>query len=452
MLEHYLNAGETIDDALISRSLATQTQQGKFNPVLFGSAITGTGFDALMDAIVEYLPLPKPDTQSPVSGFVFKIERGNANEKRCYAKIESGIIRNRDRLRVGDKDQRITGIELFDKGTSCLSKSAEAGRIAILSGLANAKIGDRIGEISTAPKQSHFSPPMLESVIRAKDPQKRGQLYTAMSQLAEQDPLIGLRIDERGGALHVSLYGEVQREVIEETLASQYNLDVEFSESNIIHIERPCGEGEALEVAPTPFIATIGLKVEPASIGDGNAFGQIFGRGLVPDAFINAVREAVDTTLKQGLYGWAVHNCRVTMTQVIRYRDWAISTAADHRKLAPLVLMEALRQAGTKVYEPIQNFYIECPENTVGNVITKITMLRAVAKEPEIRGSTCMLEGTIPASKIAEVQLMLPNLTHGEGFMDTSFSHYEAVIGEYPIRKRTDNNPLNRKEYLRLIN
>ena len=156
-------------------------------------------------------------------------------------------------------------------------------------------------------------------------------------------------------------------------------------------------------------------------------------------------------TLQQGLYGWQVLDCKITMTKTIRHRDWATSTAADHRKLAPLVVMDALKRAGTRVHEPFQTFHLECPSDTVGVLITEMIMLRAVPLEPIMHGPVCFLEGTIPTAKVRELQLILPGLTRGEGFLDTVFSHYEPVIGDYPTRPRTDKNPLNRKTYLRLI-
>ena len=451
ILKAFVEHGANIDDHSLRRSLIDQTRRGLVHPVLFGSAITGAGFDHLIPAIAEFLPANEHPTEGKPKGTIFKIERGGSGEKVCFAKIVSGTLRVRDRVQVGGIDERVTAAQVFENGTTIQSNHVEAGRIAKLWGLSDARIGEGIGEGSSSVHVTRFSPPMLETAVSARDPKKRGQLYTALSELAEQDPFISLRIDENAGVLYVSLYGEVQREVIEERLTSEYGIQVDFSETTTIHIERLIGVGKALDEAPNPFIATIGLMVEPGPVGSGNTFDVGAERGLVPAGFINAVEEAAMKTLSQGLYGWQVLDCKITLTKTIRHRDWATSTAADHRKLAPLVIMDALKRAGTRVHEPIQAFHLECPSDSLGALLTEMPRVRAVPMEPTVRGTICSIEGTVPTAKVREFQLIVPGLTHGEGFLETVFSHYEPVIGDYPTRPRTDKNPLNREAYLRLI-
>ena len=117
------------------------------------------------------------------------------------------------------------------------------------------------------PQQHHFAPPTLETVVVPRNPDDKGALRVALAQLAEQDPLINVRQDDVRHELSVSLYGEVQKEVIQATLATDFGIDVTFRETTTICIERPAGTGEAVEVLhaeSNPFLATIGLRVEPA--------------------------------------------------------------------------------------------------------------------------------------------------------------------------------------------
>lgn len=451
ILSCFVEQGLSIDNGILRQSLIDQTRRGLIHPILFGSAITGAGVTTLIQAIAEFLPTKEFPTEEKAKGRIFKIERGDSGEKICFAKIISGMLRVRDRIQVGTIDERVKAVQVFENGTTIATNHVEAGRIAKIWGLSNACIGDAIGEGGSNVGESRFSPPMLETAISARDPKKRGQLYKSLYELAEQDPFISLRIDENAGVLYVALYGEVQREVIEERLTNEYGIKVNFSETTTIHIERPIGIGKALDEAPDPFIATIGLTIEPRPAGSGNIFEPEAGPGLVPPGFLTAVEEGVMNALQQGLYGWQVLDCKVTMTKSIRHRDWANSTAADHRKLAPLVVMDALKRAGTQVHEPIQTFHLECPSDSLGQLIVEMTKLRAVPLEPTVRGSVCFLEGTIPAAKVREFQLILPSMTRGEGVLDTTFSHYAPTIGEIPTRPRTDYNPLNREDYLRRI-
>src|SRR4029079_3252241 len=118
--------------------------------------------------------------------------------------------------------------------------------------------------------EHHFAPPTLEAVVAAADPADGQRLREARAHRAEQDPLIDIRQDDTRGEISVSLYGEVQRQVIEATLATDYGLEVEFRETTPLCIERPIRRGEAVELfntATNPFHADLGLHIEPAAPG-----------------------------------------------------------------------------------------------------------------------------------------------------------------------------------------
>jgi ribosomal protection tetracycline resistance protein len=125
------------------------------------------------------------------------------------------------------------------------------------------------------------------------------------------------------------------------------------------------------------------------------------------------------------------------------------STGADFRGLTPLVLIEALRRAGTTVYEPMHRFRLEAPADTLGALLPVLAALRAVPQTTETRDDSCVLEGVVPADRVHELEQRLPGLTRGEGELESGFGHYAPVArGTAPSRPRTDHNPLNRKEYL----
>ena len=157
-----------------------------------------------------------------------------------------------------------------------------AGEIGKLWGLGEIQIGDAVGRSRAGVEQHHFAPPTLETVVVPRNPDDKGALRVALAQLAEQDPLIDVRQDDVRQELSVSLYGEVQKEVIEATLASDFGLDVTFRETTTICIERPIGTGEAVEILKAesnPFLATIGLRIDPAPTGSGIEFRlQVDGR------------------------------------------------------------------------------------------------------------------------------------------------------------------------------
>ncbi|MEA3075971.1 MAG: ribosomal protection tetracycline resistance protein [Actinomycetota bacterium] len=428
------------------------------HPIYFGSAITGAGVDALGHAVATLLPPSEGDPAGPVEATCFKVERGPAGERIAYVRMFNGTLRTRDR--IGER-RKVTAIKVFENGDAVTRRATEAGEIAKLWGLGDIRIGDTIGPTGNTAKDAHFAPPTLEAVILPSRANDRGRLYNALTQLAEQDPLIDLRQDDVRQELYVSLYGEVQKQVIQETLAIDFGLDVEFHDTTTICIERPNGTGHAVEVMhkpPNPILATIGLRVDPAPTGAGNEFRYEVELGSIPMAFHKAVEETVHATLRQGLDGWQVEDCTVTMThagyaprQSHAHQGFSramSSTGADFRNLTPLVLMTALARAGTTVHEPIQRFLLEVPADTAGPILPVLAKLQATPGTPAMRGRACTIEGEIPSARVHELQQQLLGLTRGEGVLDLAFASYQPVRGPAPSRPRTDHNPLNRREYL----
>jgi ribosomal protection tetracycline resistance protein len=253
----------------------------------------------------------------------------------------------------------------------------------------------------------------------------------------------------------------VQKEVIQATLADEFGIDVDFSETTTICIERPVGTGAAVEYLnkdPNPFLATIGLRVGPAAAGSGVRFQIKAELGSMPLAFFRAVEDTVRETLRQGIYGWEVIDCDVAMTHSgylgkhglghQSFNKSMSSTGEDFRHLTPLVLMDALRQAGTQVHEPIHRFHLEIPADTLGVVVPMLGRLGAVPQTSAIQGASALLDGEVAAARVHDLEQQLPALTRGEGVAESAFDHYRPVRGTPPTRPRTDRNPLNRKEYL----
>jgi len=464
LLAAYVDDEAAVPYSRLRAELAAQTKRAQIHPVFLGSAITGAGVDALIDGIKELLPATQGDADGPVSGTVFKVDRGAAGEKVAYVRMLSGTVRTRDRLRFGsaDEDGKVTAISVFDRGSTVRRTAVTAGQIGQLWGLGEIRIGDTIGDSGPANNGDHyFAPPTLETVVFPCRSADRGALHVALTQLAEQDPLINLRQDPIRQEVSVSLYGEVQKEVIQATLADEFGIDAGFRETTTICIERPVGTGAAVEFIgkePNPFLGTVGLRIEPAPIDSGVEFRLEVELGSMPFAFMKAVEDTVRETLLQGLHGWQVTDCVVTLTQS---GYWArqshshgvfdksmSSTAGDFRNLTPLVLMDALKQAGTVVHEPMHRFQLEIPADLFGPILPALTRLRAVPQAPILRGATYLIEGEIPAAQVHELEMQLPALTRGEGLLECAFDRWEPVRGVVPERSRTDNNPLDRKEYL----
>jgi ribosomal protection tetracycline resistance protein len=460
MLAAFVDDDHSMASERIEARFVGQVRRGELRPVYFGSAVTGAGVPELARGLLRFLPSEVAET-TPLSARVFKIERTPQGEKRAYVRVFGGTLRVRDQVRFGPSGEgRVTGLEVFDRGAPAESTMISSGQIGRLRGLGGLKIGDTIGAVDARPAVARFAPPTLETIISPVDPGQRGALYAALSQLAEQDPLINLRSDDVRRELSLSLYGEVQKEVIGATLAEEYGIEVEFAETTIICVERLIGIGAAAEhvnVAPNPFLATVGLRVEPAT-GVENTFRLEVELGSMPPAFFTAIEETVFSALRQGLYGWEVQGCAVILTHSRYFPrqshshgkfDKSMSTTAgDFRFLTPLVLHAALGRAGTRVCEPMHRMRLEIPADLSDTVLPAIARLDAIPLGSTSRGSTMIIDGDVPAARVHELQQRLPGLTRGEGALETEFRGYRPVRGPAPTRSRTDGNPVDRREYL----
>jgi ribosomal protection tetracycline resistance protein len=301
--------------------------------------------------------------------------------------------------------------------------------------------------------EHHFAPPTLETVVVPVETTDGARLRLALGRLAEQDPLIDVRQDERE-ELSVSLYGEVQKEVIQATLASDYGLDVTFRETTVICVERPIGFGEAAEVLhaeSNPFAATIGLRIEPAPVGSGVEFRTDIDPRSAPlyvyktfEAFGESKAAYVRDALCEGLAGWEVADCVVTMNRcAYQSPDGSaatrgpLSTAADFRKLTPIVVRQALRRARTDVCEPVLRVRLEIPAAATGPALGALGRLGALVPTPALDGSRATVEAELSAARVQELRRQLPTLTGGEGVLESNFAGYRPVAGERPVRPGT---------------
>ncbi len=316
------------------------------------------------------------------------------------------------------------------------------------------RVGDRLGEPGPDRGPAHFSPPALESAVRPRQAGQEAALHAALAELADEDPLIRTR-PAGNGATSVLLYGAVQREVIAERIRRSHGIDPVFEQIRPVYVERPAGVGEAsqdLGPGVDAFWATVGLRVEPAPFGSGVAFERQVEWGALPRAFHRAIEEAALRTLHQGLYGWEVTDCTVTLFRVGYLAP--NSVAADFRGLTPVILLRALRAAGSRVFEPCQSVEVEIPRDTLAGVAGFLAALGAQTTQTTqttARGASWLVGAELPTRLVQDLAAALPGLTRGEGALWSRPGRDRPVRGTPPLRERFDGNPLNYEEYLRYL-
>jgi ribosomal protection tetracycline resistance protein len=455
--------GATITSEEVAAALRAGVRRGALTPVLAGSAITGAGIDQVRDAITDLLA-PAPASDGPGAGTVFAIDRDERG-RRAWVRWWSGELRLRERVAPdGKRPAPVTEIAVSRPGGLERSRVVRAGEVAAVRGL-DVRIGDALGT-AAGRRTYRFPPPTLETVVEPCAATQRIAMFRGLVELAEEDPLIDLRVDEEEGEAVVRLHGEVQKEVLAALLDARYGVPVRFSETSVVCIERVVGTGEALdeiEVDANPYLATIGLRVEPGAPGSGVAFSPGVERGNLPPAFIAATEDGVRAALRHGLAGWEVTDCLVTMTRSgycprqshahEAFNKAMSSVASDFRSLAPVVLAAALERAGTQVCRPIDRFEIDLPEDTLGVVLSLVGQLGGKTTGTLPKGGFTVLTGHLPSAAVPELAQRLPDLTGGEAVLAAELDHYAPVPRgtAAPRRARTGADPRDRTEWFRSV-
>jgi ribosomal protection tetracycline resistance protein len=463
-----VGSGElAVSAGLALRSARAQVRRCLLVPVAAGSALTGAGVPDLLAALPRLLPWAR-ESACGLSGVVYKIEHTERG-RLAHCRVFGGELRVRDRAAAGEgRPGVITSLERSTPRGWTQTGAATAGDVVRVRGLASATVGAWVGQVIPGRVTRQFPRPALESVVDPVDPAQRGRLFAALQELAEADPLINLRLDDERHEIAVSLYGEVQKEVIAALLAEQFGVAVSFRPTVTVHIERIAGTGAAFAISSehtTPYLATLGVRVEPAAVGSGLTCDLEVELGSMPPAFFAATWEGVRMALAQGLSGWEIPDARVVLTHTgywprqsamhQKFNKNVSSVGADFRNLAPVLVHESLRQAQTVVCEPVETFQLEIPVAALPVVTVTLARLSGLVTGTEADAAaaaaalTLTLTGTIPTRNVQPLLAQLPEQTSGEAVFTSEVTHYTPVAGPAPERPRIGPNPLDRETWFR---
>jgi ribosomal protection tetracycline resistance protein len=410
-------------------ALTRATATGRFHPVVFGAALTGVGVPDVLDAL-SLLPAATTSSDEPLHASVFKIERDAIGQPLAYVRMRGGTLASRDDVvrhhRSSDGEVvavpgRVQRVSTYVAGSSTSEIPAVAGDVAAVAGLPDVRIGDQLGRWEAAYGLRTFPPPGLESVVVARDPADRTRLFEVVQELSTQDPLINARLEDE---LTVSLYGEVQREVLVARLAEEFGIAADVLESRTVHVERVAGAGEgALRVRTGN--ASVAYRVEPGLPGSGERYVMGTERGYLLPAHHRAIEETVPRVMASGLVGWPVVDWVVTLTDA-RFSA-PTPPAGYYRDLTETALRRALREAGTHECEPVSTFEVEVPEESFTAVLHVLIAADATPDLPVFSGGRCTVTGRIPTRSVHGVERGLPELTGGRGFLVSEPAGYERV-------------------------
>ena len=450
LLAKYI-AGESISQKELAQEEQRRVQDASLLPVYHGSAKNGLGIQQLMDAVIGLFQSTKEQGSAALCGRVFKVEYTDCGQRLVYLRLYSGTLRLRDTVALAGREKlKITEMRIPSKGEIVRTDTAHKGEIVILPS-DSLRLNDILGDKTQLPREmwSDVPFPMLRTTITPKTAEQRDRLLDALTQIADTDPLLHYEVDSTTHEIILSFLGRMQLEVVSALLTEKYKIETAVKEPTVIYLERPLKVASHtihIEVPPNPFWASIGLSVTPLPLGSGVKYESRVSQGYLNQSFQNAVMDGIRYGLGQGLCGWNVTDCKICFEYGLYYSP--VSTPADFRSLAPIVLEQALKKSGTQLLEPYLSFTLYAPQEYLSRAYHDAPKYCATIETAQIKKDEVVFTGEIPARCIQAYRTDLAFYTNGRSVCLTELKGYQATVGEPIIQPRRPNSRLDKVRHM----
>ena len=450
LLEKYIT-GETLTVQELKQEEYGQVQKGSLFPIYHGSAKNNIGTQQLIEVISDIFCSEMDKSQSELCGSVFKIEYTDRKQRLAYLRLYSGTLHLRDTIILSEKKKmKLTEMYIPSNGEMIQTEIACSGDIVILPN-DTLKLNDIVGNEKMLPCNAwNDNPvPMLRTMIEPIKPEQREYLLDALTEIADTDPLLRYYVDTITHEIIISFLGTVQLEVICSLLIEKYHINIRIEDPTVIYLEKPLQKADYtihIEVPPNPFWASIGLSITPLPIGSGIQYESKVSLGYLNQSFQNAVREGINYGLEQGLYGWKVTDCKICFEYGVYYSP--VSTPSDFRFLAPIVLEQTLKKAGTQLLEPYLSFILFTPQEYFSRAYNDAQKHCAIIETSQSKNDEVIFTGHIPARCINEYRNTLTLYTNGQAVFLTELKDYQIATCEPVIQSRRPNNRIDKVRHM----
>ena len=396
-------------------------------PVLSGAALRGQGVEALLDAVVDFLPPPAGDAAGALCGVVFAVTMDKTMGRGAQVRLYSGALQNRQA--VGES--KVTQIRTL-RGTRWEDRGAlSAGEIGMVYGLGDVRPGDVLGDASLVPEgrlRAALAEPLLSSRVEPEDEKDLRALREALEELSIEDPHLDAQWSSFTHELYVRLTGAIQVEVLEE----RFGLRCRFAPPTVIYKETIAHEAEGFVAytMPKPCWAVMKFHLTPLPPGSGVQYVCTVPPTAIRPRYLKQVEQTVPRALRQGMLGWEVTDVRIELYDSCRI-TWS------------------LRRGGPVLLEPILRCRFTVPSSCAGRLMSDLAQMRGRFDAPQTRGELTMLLADLPAATSLEYPTALAAYTGGRGAMAAQLKGYEPVdlsLGATCPRRGVD--PLDTARYI----
>src|SRR4051812_35541057 len=455
LMEKYLG-GEELSMDEIHRAIRASTVSGKMIPVLCGASFKNKGVQALLDAVVDYLPSPMdvppikghiphhddtfdtraPSDEAPFAGLAFKIATDPFVGKLTFFRVYSGVLKSGSYVynSTKDKRERVSRVLQMHANKREEIEEVRAGDIAAAIGLKDTRTGDTMCDddhpiILEAMK---FPNPVIDVAIEPKTKADQDKLGIALAKLSEEDPTFRVHTDEETSQTIISGMGELHLEIIVDRMMREFKVDANIGRPQVAYRETIRKRVEKVE---GKFIRQSGgkgqyghvvINMEPSETGAGFIFEDKIVGGVIPREYIAPVEQGIKEALENGiLAGYPMVDVKVELVYG-SYHDVDSSEMA-FKIAGSMAFKEAAKRASPVILEPMMNVEVVCPDAYMGDILGDLSSRRGKIGGMTQRGEAQVISASVPLSEMFGYSTKLRSSSQGRAVYSMEFSHYEEV-------------------------
>ncbi len=452
LMNKYLEEGD-LSEADIKLALRTRTIGGEIVPMLCGSAFKNKGVQAMLDAVIDYMPSPvdippvkgekedgsadeRPATDdAPFSALAFKIMTDPYVGQLTFFRVYSGVVNSGDTIynSVKGKKDRLGRILQMHANNREEIKEVRAGDIAAAVGLKDATTGDTLSALDKPIilERMIFPEPVIHVAVEPKTKADQEKMGLALNRLAQEDPSFRVRTDEESGQTIISGMGELHLEIIVDRMRREFNVEANVGAPQVAYREaiRKQVEQEGKFVKQSGGKGQYGhvwLKMEPNEAGKGFEFVDAIKGGTVPREYIPAVEKGLKEALNNGVMaGFPVVDVKVTLFDG-SYHE--VDSSEQAFKMAAIMgFKDGMRKASPVLLEPMMAVEVETPEDYMGDVMGDLNRRRGIIQGMDDLPAGKAIKAEVPLAEMFGYSTDLRSMSQGRATYSMEFKHYSEA-------------------------
>ncbi len=452
LMERYLEDGELSADE-IRTGIRKRTLTGEIVPAFCGSAFKNKGVQAMLDAIIYYMPSPAdvpaikgvlpndkeaerhPDDKEPFSALAFKIATDPYVGNLTFFRVYSGVLNSGDTIYnpVKGKKERIGRILQMHSNDRKEIKEVRAGDIAAAVGLKDVTTGDTLCDIRNqiTLERMEFPEPVISVAVEPKTKVDQDKMGNALVKLAKEDPSFRVHTDEESNQTIISGMGELHLDIIVDRMKREFRVDANVGKPQVAYREtiRKSVEQEHKFVRQSGGRGQYGhvfLRIEPSEPGTGYEFVNEIVGGAVPKEYIPAVDKGVQDQMENGVVaGYPVVDCKVTLYDG-SYHDVDSSEMA-FKIAGSMGFREGAAKANPVLLEPIMKVEVVTPEDYMGDVMGDLNRRRGLPQGMDDTPAGKVIRAEVPLAEMFGYATDLRSMSQGRAVYSMEFDKYSEV-------------------------